>query len=97
MSTPLCQDLIGPKKFVREFLGRPGHVKKLGLNIDSTANLEFRSRDLLGIGGHLESALSFGNVQPNSLVQFIKVSDENLGVCQCKVTFRVNGDVRVVL
>jgi len=81
MSTQLCQDLIRAKKFVREFLGRPGHTKELGLNIDSAANLEIRSGDSLGISRCLVSALSFSNVQPKLLEQLIKVSDKNLGVC----------------
>ena len=76
MSTWLCQDLIGPKKFVREFLGRPGHMKELGLNIDLTADLELWSRDLLGISRHLVSVLSFSNVQLQLLVQLIKVSEK---------------------
>ena len=96
MSTQLCQDLIGPKKFVREFLGRPGHMKELGLNMDLTADLELWSRDLLGISRHLVSVLSFSNVQLQLLVQLIKVGDEDLGMCQCKVTFGVNGDVWVI-
>ena len=51
MSTQLCQDLIRAKKFVRELIGRPGHMKELALNIDLAADLEFWSRNLLGIGG----------------------------------------------
>jgi len=35
-------------------------------------------------------------VQPKLLVQFIKVSDENLGACRCKVTFRVDSDVWMI-
>jgi len=96
MSTQLCQDLIGSKKFVREFLGRPGHTKELGLNIDSAAALEFQSRDSSGIGRCLVVVLSFSNVQPKLLVQLVEVGDENLGACQCKVTFRVNGDVQMI-
>jgi len=92
----MCQDLIWPKKFVREFLGRLGHTKKLGLNIGLTANFEFWSVDSLGIGGHLVSVLSFGNVQPKLLLQLIKVGDKNLGMCQCKVTFGVDSDVWVI-
>src|SRR5882724_6877931 len=96
MSTWLCQDLIGPKKFVREFLGRLGCTKELGLNIDLAANLEIWSGDSSGIGGCLVSVLSFSNVQLKLLVQLIEVSDKNLAACQCKVTFRVNGDVQVI-
>jgi len=62
MGAGLCQDLIWPKKFVREFLGRPSHMKELGHNIDSTADLEFQCWDSLGIGGYLISALGLGNV-----------------------------------
>ena len=40
--------------------------------------------------------LSFSHVQPKLLVQLIKVSDENLGVCQCEVALRVDGDVRMI-
>ena len=90
------QDLIGPKKFVREFLGRLGHMKELGLNIDLTANLEFQSGDSSGISGCLVLALIFGNVQPKLLVQLVKVGDKNLGACRCKVMFRVNSDVWVI-
>ena len=75
MSTQLCQDLIGPKKFVREFLGRPGHMKELGLNVDSAANLEIWSGESLGISRHLVLALSFSNVLPKLLVQLVEVSD----------------------
>ena len=35
-------------------------------------------------------------MQLKLLVQFIKVSDENLGTCQCNVTFRVDGDVQMI-
>ena len=68
----------------------------LGLNIDLTANLEFWGWDSLGIGRNLVSVLGFGNVQLKLLVQLIKVGDENLSTCQCKVAFRVNGDVWVI-
>jgi len=81
MSTRLCQDLIRAKKFVGELLGWPGHMKELGLNIDSAADLEFWSGNSLGIGGYLVLALSFGNVQPKLLVQFVKVSDKKLSMC----------------
>ena len=96
MGAWLCQDLVWYKKFVREFLGRLSCMKELGLNIDSTANLEFQSWDLSGIGRYLVLALSFGNVQPKLLAQLIKVGDENLGMCQCEVMFRVNSDVWVI-
>src|SRR5882724_7330380 len=96
MGAWLFQDLIWSKKFVREFLGQPSHTKKLGLNIDLTADLEFQGWDLSGISRYLVTALSFGNVQLKLLVQLIKVGDEDLGMCQCKVTFGVNGDVWVI-
>jgi len=60
---------------------KASHMKELGLNIDSTANLEFWSWDSLGISKDLVSALGFSNVQLKLLVQFIKVSDENLSTC----------------
>src|SRR5882724_7326707 len=96
MGTWLCEDLIWSKKFVREFLGRLSHMKELGLNIDLTAILEFQNWDSSGIGRYLGLVLNFSNVQLKLLVQLIKVSDENLGTCQCKVTFRVNSDVQVI-
>ena len=60
-------------------------MKELGLNIDLTADLEFWSWDSVRISRYWVSALSFGNVQPKLLVQLVKVSDENLGMCQCEV------------
>jgi len=96
MGTWLCQDLIWSKKFVAEFLGRLSHMKELGLNTDSTADLEFQGWYLSGIGRHLVSVLSFANVQPKLLVQLIKVGDEDLGMCQCKVVFGVKSDVQVI-
>jgi len=96
MSNWLCQELIGAKKFVREFLGRPGHTKELGLNVDLATDLEFQSGSLSGIGGCLVLVLSFSNVKPKLLVQLIEVSDENLGACQCNVMFRVDGDVQMI-
>jgi len=68
MGAWLCQDLIWPKKFIREFLGGPSCMKELGLNIDSTADLEFWSWDSSGIGRHLISALGFSNVELKLLV-----------------------------
>ena len=35
-------------------------------------------------------------MQPKLLVQFINVSDENLGMCRCEVMLRVDGDVRMI-
>ena len=35
-------------------------------------------------------------MQPKLLVQLVKVSDENLGTCRCKVALRVDGDVRMI-
>src|SRR5882724_1070394 len=96
MGAPLCQDLVWPKKFIRDFLGRLSHTKELGLNIDSTANLDFWSWDLSGIGGDLVSVLGFGNVQLKLLVKLVEVSDENLSMCQCEVIFGVNSDVWVI-
>ena len=68
----------------------------MGLNIDLAANLEIQSGNSLGIGRCLALVLSFGNVQPKLLVQLIEVSDKNLGACQCKVAFRVKGDVQMI-
>jgi len=79
---PGCaKDFVWPKKYIRELLGRLSHTKELGLNIDSTANLEFQSWDSLGIGGDLVAVVGFGNVQLKLLVQIIEVGDENSSVC----------------
>jgi len=51
MSTTAVPGPHKAKKFVGELLGWPGHMKELGLNIDSAADLEFWSGSSLEVGG----------------------------------------------
>ena len=78
MGAQFCQELIWPKKFVREFLGGLGNLEKLGLDIGSAANIKFWSHNLSGISRDLVSMLGFSNVQLKLLVQLIKIGDKYL-------------------
>src|SRR5882724_1063227 len=96
MGGGMCKDFVWSKEFLCEFFGGSCHTEELNLDICLATDFEFQGRNPSGISRNLVSTLSFSDVLLKLLVQLVEVSDKVTCACRRKVTFWVNGKVRVV-
>ena len=91
-----CKDFVWSKKFIRKLLGRLCHMEELSLDVSVATNLEFQSQKSLGISWSLVLTLSFSNMLPEFVVEFIEVCDKVTSACRSEVALRVNCEVRMI-
>src|SRR5882724_7429783 len=96
MGARTCKDFVRSKEFLCEFLGGSCHMKELSLDVCLATYFKFWGWKPPGISGNLVSMLSFSDVLLKLLVQLVKVGDKVTCMCRSKVTFRVNGKVRMI-
>ena len=71
-------------------------MEELGFNKGLLTNCEVRSGKVSGVSGSLIMDLSLGDSCLKFLVEFIKVDHKVFGMGRSKVTFWVNGEVRMI-
>src|SRR5882672_3681034 len=96
MGSRLCKDFVWSKEFIGKLLGRSCHMEELSLDVSMATNLEFRRQKLSGISGSLVLTLSFSNVLPEFMVEFVGVGDKVMSMCGSEVMLRVNCEVRMI-
>src|SRR5882672_8393601 len=95
MGAGLCKDFVWSKEFIGKLLGRLCHMEELSLDVGMATNLEFWSWKSLGISRSLVLMLSFSNVLPEFMVEFVEVCDKVMSTCRSEVALRVNCEVRM--
>src|SRR5882672_260089 len=96
MGAGSCKDFIWSKDFIGKLLGRSCHMEELSLDVSVATNLEFRGWKSLGISGNLVSTLSFSDVLPEFMVEFVEVCDKVTSACRSEVMLRVNCEVWMI-
>ena len=96
MGARLGNDFEWAKEFFREFLGGPCGTDVLRFNKDLIGDLEIWRWVTTSVGGDGVSALRLRDGCSEMLMEVIKINSKLTGTIGGKITFRVNGYVRMV-
>ena len=97
MGAGLCDDVVGTKILFRELLRRTSGVEMFGFDKYLIADLEIWCRRSMFVGRDLVSFLGIGDRQSELLMKLIEVHYKVASAGGDKVSFRVDGEVWVVV
>src|SRR3979490_2801749 len=92
----MCNDFKRTQKLLGEFLGRTCCSKELCFDKCEVSNLEVWCWKLFGVSQSLVCLLSIEDSLAKFLMKFVQVHNKVLSSRRSEVTFRMDGEVRVV-